>query len=57
MTSKLKLQKEPGKTFSKRRQEERDRKKENSFSEIGKYAHCHFLENTNFLSPFSFLSI
>jgi hypothetical protein len=58
-TNKLrKLQKELNcKKFLKRRQKERTRKKETSFSEIDKHVNCHFLEDSNFSPPSSFLSI
>jgi hypothetical protein len=47
-----KLQKEFNfKKFSKQCQEERETKKETSFSEFDEYANCHFSENTNFLPP------
>jgi hypothetical protein len=47
-----KLQKEFNcKKFSKRHQEERERRKETSFSEFDEYANCHFWENANFLPP------
>jgi len=53
-----KLQKEFNcKKFSKRRQEERERRKRTSFPEIDEYANCHFLENSNFSPPSSFSSI
>jgi hypothetical protein len=35
------------KNFSKQRQEERERRKETSFSEIDDYKNCHFLDSRN----------
>ena len=53
-----KLQKEFNcKKFSKRRQEEKERRKRTSFSENDEHAKCHFWENSNFSPPSSFSSI